>query len=150
MFRARLIPLDGSDPVELTRAVTVVGRKDSCDLRIDHKNISKQHCVLVKTDGLVLLRDLGSTNGTRVNGQRVRRAALVPNDIVAFAAAKYRVQFIKDDLSAADDDRTRHLSRLRADEPANPPDANEEPNAGRVEVHTHDLPDVYPPEPGEV
>jgi pSer/pThr/pTyr-binding forkhead associated (FHA) protein len=49
------------------------------------------HCILVKTDGLLLLRDLGSTNGTRVNGTRVRRAALLPNDQLSIAGFKFRV-----------------------------------------------------------
>src|SRR5437868_6567180 len=49
------------------------------------------HCILVRTDGLLLLRDLGSTNGTRVNGQRVRRAALLPNDQLTIAHFKFRV-----------------------------------------------------------
>ena len=76
-MRVRLIPADGSAAVELTKDVALVGRGDDCDLRVDHKSVSKRHCVLVVTDGLVLLRDLGSTNGTRVNGTRVRRAALL-------------------------------------------------------------------------
>jgi pSer/pThr/pTyr-binding forkhead associated (FHA) protein len=49
--------------------------------------------VIAKTDGLLLIRDLGSTNGTRVNGQRVRRAALLPNDTLSVANVKYRVVF---------------------------------------------------------
>jgi pSer/pThr/pTyr-binding forkhead associated (FHA) protein len=40
-----------------------------------------------------LIRDLGSTNGTRVNGQRVRRAALLPNDTLAIANLKYQIKF---------------------------------------------------------
>src|SRR5438105_7787703 len=90
-MHAQLQPLDGGPAIDLSKDIVVVGRNASCDVRLDHKSISKQHCVLVKTDGLVLVRDLGSTNGTRVNGQRVRRAALVPNDEVAFAARKYRL-----------------------------------------------------------
>src|SRR5277367_607792 len=91
VMRAQLFPVNGGPAVEVVKDMTLVGRKDECDLRLDHKSISKIHCVLVKTDGLVLLRDLGSTNGTRVNGQRVRRAALLPNDQVAFASFKFRV-----------------------------------------------------------
>ena len=75
-MRAQLVPLDGGPAIDITKDLTVVGRKEDCDLRLEHKSVSKMHCVIVKTDGLLLLRDLGSTNGTRVNGQRVRRAEI--------------------------------------------------------------------------
>src|SRR6516164_9213741 len=75
-MRAQLLPLEGGIPIDLAKEMTLIGRKEDCDVRLDHKSVSKMHCVIVKTDGLLLLRDLGSTNGTRVNGQRVRRAAL--------------------------------------------------------------------------
>jgi pSer/pThr/pTyr-binding forkhead associated (FHA) protein len=92
-MRARLIPLDDGPAIELAKDLTLIGRNEDCDIRIDHKSVSKLHCLLVKTDGLVLVRDLGSTNGTRVNGQRVRRAALLPNDHLAIAAYRYQVRF---------------------------------------------------------
>src|SRR5947199_1153232 len=100
-MRAQLIPIEGGPAIDLPREMTIVGRKEECDLRIDHKSVSKIHCVIVKTDGLLLIRDLGSTNGTRVNGQRVRRAALLPNDQVAFANFKFRVTFGPDEPLAA-------------------------------------------------
>jgi len=90
-MRAQLIPLDGGAPVEIVRDMTLVGRKEDVDLRLDHKSVSKLHCVIVKTDGLLLVRDLGSTNGTRVNGQRVRRAALLPNDLLNIASFRFKV-----------------------------------------------------------
>src|SRR5262245_34230491 len=90
-MRAQLVPLDGGPPLEIVKDLTLVGRKEDCDIRLDHKSVSKMHCVIVKTDGLLLLRDLGSTNGTRVNGQRVRRAALLPNDQLTIAHFKFRV-----------------------------------------------------------
>src|SRR5207247_2084803 len=79
--------------VEIVKDMTLVGRTEDCDLRLNHKSVSKIHCVIVKTDGLLLLRDLGSTNGTRVNGQRIRRAALLPNDKLSIANFQYRVSF---------------------------------------------------------
>ncbi|CAN5268833.1 hypothetical protein BH11PLA2_BH11PLA2_12340 [soil metagenome] len=90
---ARLIPADGGPPLELTKDLTLVGREDNCDIALDHKSVSKLHCVLVRTEGLILVRDLGSTNGTRVNGQRIRRAALLPKDKLAIANFKYVVEF---------------------------------------------------------
>ena len=92
-MKARLVPLNGDEIVDITKDLTLFGRDDDCDVRLNHKSVSKLHCVIVKTDGLLLLRDLGSTNGTRVNGQRVRRAALLPNDQLTIANLKYQVRF---------------------------------------------------------
>lgn len=102
-MRARLVSVDGGPTIDLVKDLTLFGRDDDCDVRLDHKSVSKLHCVIVKTDGLLLIRDLGSTNGTRVNGQRVRRAALLPNDQLAIANVKYQVKFGADleaDLAA--------------------------------------------------
>src|SRR5262249_40049086 len=90
-MRAQLIPLEGGAPIEIVKDLTLVGRQEDRDLQLDHKSVSKLHCIIVKTDGLLLVRDLGSTNGTRVNGQRVRRAALLPNDQLNIASYRFRV-----------------------------------------------------------
>src|SRR5213080_2190012 len=114
-MRAQLLPIDGGPPIEILKEMTVVGRKEDCDVRLDHKSVSKMHCVIVKTDGMLILRDLGSTNGTRVNGQRVRRAALLPNDQVSFASLRFRVHLGPGEPPV---DRGEHTMQLDADDVA--------------------------------
>lgn len=97
-MKAELVPLDGGPPIPITRDLTVVGRREFCDVQIDHPSLSKRHAVLVKTDGLLILRDLASTNGTKVKGQRIRWAALLPDDRIAFGSQKYRVYLGPDDV----------------------------------------------------
>ena len=96
-MKAELVPLNGDPPIPITRDVSVVGRREFCDVRIDHESLSKRHCVLVRTDGLLMLRDLATTNGTKVNGQRVSWAALLPNDRLTMGGYKVRVYLGPDD-----------------------------------------------------
>jgi pSer/pThr/pTyr-binding forkhead associated (FHA) protein len=101
---AKLIPADGSQPFVITRDVTIVGRsREECDIIINHNGVSKLHCAIAKTDGLLFVRDLGSTNGTKVNGQRVMRGALLPGDELAFGKTKFRVHLGPGDESGITD-----------------------------------------------
>jgi pSer/pThr/pTyr-binding forkhead associated (FHA) protein len=91
-MHAELVPLDGGKPIVLDRDVSVIGRKAGiCDVIVDRESVSKLHCIIVKTDGLLFIRDLGSTNGTKVNGQKVIRGALLPGDELSFAGVKHTV-----------------------------------------------------------
>src|SRR4029079_18350065 len=117
-MRARLVAVDGSSSIDLVKDLTLIGRDEDCDVRFEQKSISKLHCVIAKTDGLLLVRDLGSTNGTRVNGQRVRRAALLPNDMLSVANVKFRVQFGAE-LEAAPQ-QMEELPAKKKDVPASP------------------------------
>jgi pSer/pThr/pTyr-binding forkhead associated (FHA) protein len=90
-MKAELVPENGDPPIPITRDLVVVGRRRYCDIVIDHPSLSKRHCILVKTDGLLVIRDLISTNGTKVKGQRIRWAALLPDDRIALGNYKLRV-----------------------------------------------------------
>ena len=154
-MRAQLVPLEGGPPVEVTKEMTLIGRQDECDVRLDHKSVSKMHCVLVKTDGLLLLRDLGSTNGTRVNGTRVRRAALLPNDKLSVANFHFRVLFGAALALAAESDKTQAIDPADvaklAGKGAAVADALRDSEADQpiVEVQQNSLPDVYPDDGGK-
>ena len=104
-MEAKLISTEGERSIRLKKDVTIVGRKRGvCDIFIDRSSISKLHCIIVKTDGLLFIRDLGSTNGTKVNGQRVTRGALLPGDELAFANSKYKVHLGPDDPDMVEQD----------------------------------------------
>lgn len=99
---AQLIPKMGGTPITLNQAITVIGRSSKlCDLVVEHTSVSKQHCMLVKTDGLIYFRDLGSTNGTRVNGQRVVRGALLPGDLLTLSGVSYKVHLGPDQTASS-------------------------------------------------
>jgi predicted component of type VI protein secretion system len=97
-MKAELVPENGDPPIPITRDVVVVGRRGYCDVVIDHSSLSKRHCVLVKTDGLLVVRDLITTNGTKVKGQKVRWAALLPDDRITLGSYKLRVYLGPDDV----------------------------------------------------
>ncbi len=97
-MKAELIPLNGDPPIPIRRDLTIVGRREFCDVRVDHASLSKRHCLVVRTDGLLMVRDLASTNGTKVNGQKVFWAALLPNDRLTLGKYKFRIYLGPDDV----------------------------------------------------
>ena len=55
----------------------IVGREEHCDIRIRSRSVSREHCSIERNgDGLFYLRDLGSTCGTKINGERIERVVL--------------------------------------------------------------------------
>lgn len=64
----------------ISKASVVLGRKNTCDLRIPLSSVSRQHCQIEIRDDAVYLRDLGSSNGTFHNGERVMEASLEAGD----------------------------------------------------------------------
>ncbi len=90
-MRAELIPIAGGSPIPIVKDITVLGRREYCDIHLDDPSLSKRHCVLVKTEGLLMIRDLATTNGTKVKGQLIRWAALLPDDRITVGKLKFRV-----------------------------------------------------------
>ena len=92
---ARFVPLNegGNVPtIPLGRPVLLVGRHRDCDVRIDLPQVSRRHCCIAMAYDRLLIRDLGSRNGVRVNGLRVDEAQLFPGDEVAIGAIIYRLE----------------------------------------------------------
>jgi pSer/pThr/pTyr-binding forkhead associated (FHA) protein len=70
-----------STTIQLGDGVTTVGRQDDCQLRIKSSQVSRRHCELFEKKGLLLVKDLGSSNGTFVNGKKIQdQRVLEPGD----------------------------------------------------------------------
>jgi adenylate cyclase len=90
--RWQLLPLDGGAPIALPsgRAV-VLGRGGACDIHLSDDTVSRQHAELRGEERGITVRDLGSANGTAINGVRVAEGRVGPNDVIDFGSSAFRV-----------------------------------------------------------
>ena len=89
----QLIPCGGGDAIPLTGPKLLVGRRSSCDIKLDFQNVSSHHCELELRDGFWHIRDLGSSNGIKVNGERCSSKFVAPGDVVIIARHAYTIQY---------------------------------------------------------
>ena len=90
----RIVPLvKGSFPqIALYRPVILIGRHPECDVRIDSPKISRRHCCVAIAYDRVLIRDLGSRNGVRVNGRLLEEATIRSGDELAIGPILFRLE----------------------------------------------------------
>jgi hypothetical protein len=80
--------------IQLTKERTTIGRKPHNDIQIDNLAVSGEHAVLVTILADSFLEDLGSTNGTMVNGQPVKKHFMQNNDVIELG--KYKLKYVAD------------------------------------------------------
>ncbi len=99
----RLVPLiKGTAPIiTIQRPVLLIGRHIECDVRIEQTKISRRHCCVAMAYDRVVVRDLGSRNKIRVNGQLVEEARLEAGDELAIGPLIYRLELIDERRDAA-------------------------------------------------
>ncbi|HBH51247.1 MAG TPA: forkhead-associated protein [Planctomycetaceae bacterium] len=88
-----LVPVGGGDTIPLLRPRLVVGRREGCDLVLEFSNVSSRHCELELIDGFWLVKDLNSSNGTKVNGVRVKKTWALPGDEITIARHAYKIDY---------------------------------------------------------
>ncbi len=87
-------PLGGGDPIPLLKTQLIVGRRPSCDICLDFTNVSGKHCELRLIHGVWHVRDLGSTNGTSVNGAALSSDhSLMPDDELGIAGHLFHIDY---------------------------------------------------------
>ena len=85
--------------IPLTKERTTIGRKPHNDIQIDNLAVSGEHAVIVTILNDSFLEDLGSTNGTVVNGNPVKKHFLQNNDVIELG--KYKLKFLGEAAQAA-------------------------------------------------
>ena len=96
---AQLIALTEGPDILLDKPILLLGRHPECDIQIDSRKISRRHCCIAQVADYLLVRDLGSTNGIRINSVRVQEGRLHPNDELTIGNSRYKVKW--DTLEAA-------------------------------------------------
>ena len=76
----------------IPKSIALIGRSKECTLQIPILTVSRRHCELTVGEAQVLLKDLGSANGTFVNNQRIDQTDLVPGDRIVIGPVVFTVQ----------------------------------------------------------
>jgi predicted component of type VI protein secretion system len=130
--------------IVLSKERTTIGRKPHNDIQIDNLAVSGEHAVIVTILADSFLEDLGSTNGTCVNGKTVKKHFLQNNDVIELG--KYKLKYISEALpgaaKAADFEKTMIL---RPGAMRKPPEPQPPAAASAPPTHTDTTPGVAAP-----
>ncbi len=114
---AQLVSLGEGPSILIDKPILLLGRHPECDIQIESRKISRRHCCIAQIHDYLVVRDLDSTNGIRVNGVRVIEGVLHDGDEVTIGGSRYKVTW--DDapgMAAAKGQRPRPTP-IRPDDP---------------------------------
>ena len=106
-----LIPCGGGDPVPLLKSKLLIGRRSHCDIQLDFPNVSSHHCELELVNGFWRVQDMGSSNGIKINGERLESKWLMPADVLTIAKYRYEVHYVPPDGQRPPEDHEDIFSR---------------------------------------
>ena len=123
------------------RLPSTIGRGRGATIMLPHPLVSRQHCELFETNGRLMVRDLGSLNGTFVNNERISEATLPPGELLTVGAVTFRAVYDVQEASGppagagpqlrtghsrdTDPNGTRRAEAAAADSPASVPQSAE-------------------------
>src|SRR5438270_3204676 len=120
----QLVAITDGPNIPLDKPIVLIGRHQECDIQIPSRKISRRHCCVAQVYNYLVVRDLGSTNGVRINGTRAIEGLLKPGDELTIGNLSYRVQW-DDHLIAAGPPRPYRQASVfhSSDEPLALPDS---------------------------
>jgi predicted component of type VI protein secretion system len=88
---AQLVALTDGPNILLDKPILLLGRHPECDIQLNSRKVSRRHCCIAQVSTYLVVRDLGSTNGIRINGVRVLEGRLKPGDELTVGNFRYSV-----------------------------------------------------------
>src|SRR5436190_17316577 len=89
----QLVSLTDGPNILLDKPILLLGRHQECDIQLGSRKVSRRHCCIAQVSDYLVVRDLGSTNGVRINGVRVIEGRLAPGDELMIGNHRYRVSW---------------------------------------------------------
>jgi predicted component of type VI protein secretion system len=90
---ARLVALCEGPNILLDKPIMLIGRHQECDIQIPSRKVSRRHCYIAQVDDHLVVRDLCSTNGIRLNGVRVNEGQLKAGDELIIGNYRYQIAY---------------------------------------------------------
>src|SRR3954471_12832327 len=110
----QLVALSEGPNILLDKPILLLGRHQECDIQLASRKVSRRHCCIAQVSDYLVIRDLGSTNGIRINGVRVLEGRLTAGDEVTIGNHRYQVNWgeAEEDRPARRQVRETFRSRL--------------------------------------
>jgi predicted component of type VI protein secretion system len=89
-----LIALTDGPDILLDKPIMLLGRHHECDIQLNSRKVSRRHCCLAQVSDYLVVRDLCSTNGIRINGERVHEGRLNPGDELTIGNFAYKIRWV--------------------------------------------------------
>jgi pSer/pThr/pTyr-binding forkhead associated (FHA) protein len=90
---AQLVALTDGPSILLDKPILLIGRHPECDIQIESRKVSRRHCCIAQVGDNLVVRDLGSTNGVRINGVRVVEGRLNVGDELSIGSHRYQIRW---------------------------------------------------------
>jgi predicted component of type VI protein secretion system len=88
---AQLIALTDGPNILLDKPILLLGRHPECDIQLNSRKVSRRHCCIAQVRDYLVVRDLGSTNGIRINGEKVDEGKLHAGDELTIGNFRYQI-----------------------------------------------------------
>jgi predicted component of type VI protein secretion system len=89
----QLLALTDGPSILLDKPILLLGRHQECDIQLVSRKVSRRHCCIAQVGKYLVVRDLGSTNGIRINGIKVNEGSLKPGDELTIGNYRYELRW---------------------------------------------------------